>query len=171
MRWGPTIGAGIAFLLVGIWVFIGVQSRTGLTPSAEPSVRRTGVAEVRSCATNPLDLWLTTVCEAQVRWEGEERTEDKRIHSVGPRVGAVDVQLRIDGSGAGRGGAGAKIVTADYPHRHDGALFFLLMMGIPGASMAIGVFLGSRLSRLLPEPAPEKFTLRPMERKRGRRKR
>lgn len=164
-RIGPAIALGVVCLFVGIWVFIAVQHRMGLTTQTEQNIERTGTAEVRSCSASPAYLWMTVICDARVRWDGEQETVAKRVHSVHERSGTVTVQMRNEGRGRS-GGPVREIVTADFPFRPNGLLFFVLMVGIPGVGLVLGFLAGSRLSRLLPEPAPEKLALRPMARTR-----
>lgn len=165
VRIGPAIALGVVCMFAGIWVFIAVQHRMGLTTQAEHNIERTGTAEVQSCSGSPAYLWMTVICDARVRWDGEQETATTRVHSVHELSGMVTVQLRNEGRGRS-GGTVREVVTADFPFRPDGGLFFVLLVGIPGMGLVLGFLAGNRLSRLLPEPAPEKLVLRPMARTR-----
>ncbi|WP_374065839.1 hypothetical protein V5P93_002222 [Actinokineospora auranticolor] len=168
IRWGVASAVGVLFFFAGIWVFTAVESRTGLTTNAL-SVARTGSAEVRSCSADPLRLWLTSVCDAQVRWAGESTTVARRVHSTHPLSGTVEVQLRNEGHSRNGGRSGRTVVAADYPHHQDGALYFVVMTGICGGGLALGIVLGSLLSKLLPPRRPERLRLRPLRRLRRKR--
>jgi hypothetical protein len=166
----PAAALGVVCTLLGIWAFISVQHRMGLTPNAVPQVKRSGSAEVRSCSVDPVYMWLTWTCDAEVRWPGQPAPVTERVRSVHALTGTVDVNERSVPSTRYR--TTREVASADYPGLSDGVLFFVMMMGFVGVSMAIGFFAGSRLARLLPEPPekPEKLTLR-SKRKRRRSKR
>ncbi|GLZ43601.1 hypothetical protein [Actinokineospora sp. NBRC 105648] len=168
IRWGVAGSVGVLFLFVGIWVFSAFQTRIGLTASSL-SVARVGTAEIRSCSADPLDLWLTSVCDAQVRWAGEDGTVAKRVHSTHALSGTVDVQLRNEGTSRSGGGTSTTLVVADYPHHENGTLFFVLMMGSAAGALALGTLVGGLLSKLLPTRRPQKLALRPMQRRRRKR--
>jgi hypothetical protein len=151
--------AGILALL-GIWVFLTAQHRMGLTPGKIPQAERTGTADVRSCSSDPLYLWVTWTCETEVRWDGEQGAAPERVISVHELTGTVDIYSRTVQSG--RNSTSREVVPADFPGKSDGALFFVMMMGLPVVGAAAGFSAGTWLARFLPEPPerPRELTLR-----------
>ncbi|RSM87896.1 hypothetical protein DMH04_09225 [Kibdelosporangium aridum] len=158
-HWPAFVLAGVLAAL-GIWAFIAVQHSMGLTTGELPQAERSGKAQPQSCSRDPLYLWITWTCEAQVQWNGEENVVAERVISVRELTGTVDVQERV--VPRKRVSTAREVVPADYPGTSDGALFFVMMMGFPVVGAAAGYFAGTRLARLLPEPPakPEKLALR-----------
>jgi hypothetical protein len=76
-------------MFAGIWVFIALQHRMGLTTQAEPNIERIGTAEVQSCSKNAAYLWMTLTCNARVGWDGEQETATLRVHAVREQRGAA----------------------------------------------------------------------------------
>lgn len=161
-HWPAFVLAGVLALL-GIWAFIAVQHRMGLTTGELPQAERTGEAQTQTCSRDPLYLWITWTCDAQVRWNGEPNTVAERVISVRELTGTVDVHERV--VPRKRVSTAREVVSTDFPGTSDGALFFVMMMGFPVVGAAAGYFAGTRLARLLPEPPakpakPEKLALR-----------
>lgn len=170
MRVWPAAVLAAVFALVGVWAFIGVQNRMGLDAGNVPRVKATGSAEVRSCSRNALDMWLTWKCDAQVTWPGKPTPVAERVRSVHELTGTVAVNERIVPSG-GRFSTAREVAAADYPTRTDGTLFFLMMIGFLVGGLALGFFLGWQLeARFMPEPPEKPEKLKPMSKKRSRRR-
>jgi hypothetical protein len=166
--WPAFVLAGFLAML-GVWAFLSAQHRLGLTSGDVPETQRSGTAEVQSCSRDALYMWVTWTCDAQVRWNGEQVPVAERVTTVRELSGTVDVNERE--VPRRRTSTSREVVPADFPGRSDGALFFVMMMGLPVLGAGGGWFAGSRLARLLPEPPekPRKLTLKSkMSGRRGR---
>ncbi|MCE7002419.1 hypothetical protein LWC34_06170 [Kibdelosporangium philippinense] len=161
-HWPAFVLAGLLVAL-GIWAFISVQHRMGLTTGEVPQAQRTGKAQVQSCSRDALYLWMTWTCDAQVQWDGSANAVGERVIAVRDLTGTADVVERE--VPRKRVSTAREVVQADFPAKNDGALFFVMLMGFPIVGAAIGYFAGTRFARLLPEPplkpkTPAKLTLR-----------
>ncbi|OLR93844.1 DUF6346 domain-containing protein [Actinokineospora bangkokensis] len=151
-----------------IWPMAAVMERFGIDTNP-PNTTRTGTAEVSTCSDNVGYLWLTKTCEARVTWSDDRKVESKRVFAVRD-ISGTTVDVRLDEQSGKRGGKGKNLYTADYPHRQDSALVFVLFMGFATGGLVLGGLLGALVDRLLPEPPPEKPPPPPFKRK-GNRKR
>jgi hypothetical protein len=154
----PSALLTLVFAVLGVWMFLTVKERLGLTVQSPPDVRRSGTAQVESCSADALYMWLTSRCDARVQWNGEPDTNAvtvKSVHALSGRVGVVEREVER------RGPNTWEVVAADYPVKVDGALFFVVMMAFLSLGV-LGWFVGLRLAYLLPEPRekPRKLTLR-----------
>jgi hypothetical protein len=170
MRVWPAAVLAAVFALFGVWAFIGVQHLTGLTTGELPQTKRSGTAQIRSCSSDALYLWLTLTCDAEVQWPGQPAPVTGQVKSVHALSGTVAVNERT--VRATRRSTRQEVVTADYPGHSDGTLFFLMMMGFLVVSGGLGFVVGWQVEkRFMPEPPekPAKLTLESKKRRRSKR--
>ncbi len=149
----PSVVLTAVLTLLGIWAFISVTEKMGLTVDSPPEVRRGATAQIESCTSDALYMWLTSRCSAQVQWPGESTAVTVTVRSTHTLSDMVYVLERQ------KTRRSVEVVANDYPVKVDGALYFVMMMAFLSLGL-LGWVLGMRVARLLPEPAPKDEKLR-----------
>jgi hypothetical protein len=143
------------FALLGVWMFISATEKMGLTVDSPPDVRRGATAQIQSCSSDALYMWLTWRCDARVQWQDETGSRLVSVQATHSLSGWTPVLERVVPR---RGHDSTEVVSADYPVKVDGALFFVMMMTFMSLGL-LGWFLGLKLAYRLPEPPPKNTTL------------
>ncbi|MFE5502519.1 hypothetical protein ACFQ73_08155 [Amycolatopsis japonica] len=152
-RSGLKMVTGVVFAVLGVWFMASLGS--ALEISQVHDVDRFGTARVKECHRTPMSLWMTYVCEADVKWDrellGKPRVSSTTIGSSTDLSGVVEV---VSYRWAGRYGAPHyATVPVDRPRApfsYGWWMFFIFVSLIPG--YVAGWFVGKGIDRLLPEP-------------------
>ncbi|MEV4316379.1 hypothetical protein [Actinocrispum sp. NPDC049592] len=153
VHYWPSAVLTAVFTLLGIWAFISATEKMGLTVDSPPEVRRGATAQIDSCTSDALYMWLTSRCSARVQWPGESTAVTVTVRSTHDLSDLVYVLERQ------KTRRSVEVVANDYPVKVDGALYFVMMMALLSLG-PLGWLLGTRVARLLPGPAPKDEKLR-----------